>query len=73
MTDQPFPTPDFTGSLEGEEQLVCEALVRELGRAKRWSAVLEGFTALTHVRHMAAAMHNEAQKFAEARGEGPAP
>lgn len=54
-------------SLEREEALICETLVREIGRAGRWSAVLEGFDALVHVRHMAASLHKEARMFAKSR------
>ena len=52
--------------LAEEESLICEALVREIGMAQRWSAVLDGFNALLHVRHMAAPMHLEARQFQEA-------
>ena len=38
------------GSNEG--QLICEALVREIGQAKRWLAVVEAWQALLHVRRM---------------------
>ena len=50
---------------EKEESLVCEALVREIGKADRWSAVMDGWHALLHVRHMASAMHMEAATFQE--------
>ena len=67
MTDLYEPL-DFTAKgyetpLTKEEALICETLVREIGRAGRWSAVLEGFNALLHVRHMAASMHIEAGLF----------
>lgn len=51
--------------LSKEESLVCEALVREMGKADRWSAVMDTWEALLHVRHMANAMHIEARKFQE--------
>ena len=41
--------------------LVCEALVREIGRANRWKAVQEGWDALLHVRAMQEQMMNEFQ------------
>ena len=56
--------------LSQEEALICEALVREIGRAGRWSAVIDGFNALLHVRHMADNMQKEDQMFQEAsRGQ----
>ena len=59
--------------LAKEESLVCEALVREIGRAQRWSAVMDGWEALLRVRHMADAMHVEARMFEEGRATRPAP
>ncbi|KKK70860.1 hypothetical protein LCGC14_2919720 [marine sediment metagenome] len=59
--------------LTKEESLVCEALVREIGRADRWSAVMDGWEALLHVRHMASAMHIEARMFDEGRTTRSAP
>lgn len=56
-----FTAKSYETPLAKEESLVCEALVREIGQATRWSAVLEGFNALLHVRHMAAPMHREAR------------
>ena len=54
-------------NLENEESLACEALVREINRATRWTAVLGAWQALLNVRRMAAAMHKEAELF-EGRG-----
>ncbi len=48
--------------LSKEESLVCEALVREIGRADRWSAVMDAWKALLHVRRMAGGMHKEAEE-----------
>lgn len=42
-----------------EMELVCEALVREIGSATRWSAVREAWFALLHVRHMWKQIHGE--------------
>ena len=39
--------------------LVREALVREIGEADRWSAVMDAWNALLHVRFMARAMLTE--------------
>ncbi len=47
-------------TLETEEYLICEALVREIGRAERWQSISAAWTALLHVRHMAKQMRNEA-------------
>jgi len=49
--------------LADEESLVCEALVREIAHATRWSAVIDGYNALGHVRLMASGMHREAAMF----------
>ena len=56
----------YKGSLADEEAVICETLVREIGRAQRWSAVVEGFNALLHVRRTAHSMHVEARKFQDA-------
>ena len=42
-----------------EAQLICEALVREIRDAERWSAVVEAWEALLKVRHMARDMERE--------------
>ena len=42
-----------------DESLICEALVREIGRATRWTAIVEAWEALMYVRLMAAAMASE--------------
>ena len=71
MSDLEETEPDrsaklYDTPLAKEESLVCEALVREIRRAQRWSAVMDGWEALLHVRHMANGMHIEARKFQEA-------
>lgn len=50
-----------------EADLVCEALVREIGNAQRWSAVVEAWEALLHVRRMSRDMQAEADHLAGAR------
>jgi hypothetical protein len=40
--------PDF----KKEGDLVCEALVREIYHAKRWTAIVEAWMALLSVREM---------------------
>jgi hypothetical protein len=46
-------------SIENQESLICEALVREIGAASRWCAVVEAWEALLHVRIMAKNMKAE--------------
>jgi len=41
------------------ECLICEALVREIGRAQRWSAIEEAWSALLHVRQMGENLRQE--------------
>jgi len=48
--------------IELEEALVCEALVREIGQATRWSAALDAWNALMHVRKMAYSRRREQEK-----------
>lgn len=51
----PEATPRPRGVIRApaqEADLVCEALVREIGRAGRWSAIVEAWEALLTVRHM---------------------
>ena len=45
--------------VEKEEALICEALVREINNATRWSAVIEAWLALLRVRRMASEMKKE--------------
>lgn len=54
------------------EAQICEALVREINRARRWSAVIEAWNALTHVRHMAGNMRQESNKDAVAEHDDSA-
>ncbi len=69
MTMEAYDTRHFKGKeLAEEESLVCEALVREIGKADTWSAVMDGWKALLHVRHTASAMHTEARAFREHGG-----
>ena len=44
---------------EHVRDLVCEALVREIRLASRWSAVVEAWKALLHVRRMAKGLIEE--------------
>lgn len=46
-------------TVENEEALVCEALVREISFATRWQSVVEAWTAILHVRLMAKSMKEE--------------
>lgn len=46
---------------DNEEALICEALVREIGRATRWKAVVEAWDALLSVRRMAEELRKELQ------------
>ena len=58
--DLDYAAKNYETPLAKEESLICEALVKEMGRATRWSAVLDVFNTLGHVRLMAANMHREA-------------
>jgi len=49
----------MSSCFETEESLVCEALVREIALAKRWSAVIEAWDALLKVRRMAKDLKSE--------------
>lgn len=51
-----FPTGKEPGR---DADLVCEALVREIGRAKRWQSVEEAWLALLHSRRMAKELDDE--------------
>ncbi len=46
-------------SIKEEADLVCEALVREMGWASRWQSVSEAWHALLHVRGMAKRLTEE--------------
>lgn len=48
-----------TDQRDQETALVCEALVREINNARRWSAVLDAWMALGHVRRMSDEMARE--------------
>lgn len=52
MDDQTEAVDD----VEVQCELICGALVREIGRAQRWSAVKEAWDALLSVRRMARAL-----------------
>jgi len=56
-------------SRENETELVCEALVREIGRAKRWQAVVGAWHALLNVRRMSKAMAEEHELLSETTTE----
>ena len=45
--------------IQRKTDLICEALVREIGHAKRWSAVEEAWNALLHTRLLSKALVNE--------------
>ena len=47
-------------STANDADLICEALVREIGRAKRFSAMREAWLALAAVRRVASQMEQEA-------------
>lgn len=51
-----------------EADLVCEALVREINSASRWTAVVDAWQALVHVRRMAREMEAEREHLS---GPGP--
>ena len=53
-----LPNPDFPQ----EESLICEALVREIIKSRRWSGVVDAWNALLHVRHMAKSLHDEGMR-----------
>lgn len=53
-----------------EEDLICEALVREIGRATRWQAKVEAWSALMRVRADANLMRAEHERYAGAAGVG---
>ena len=55
-TSKHYETP-----LKKEEALIAETLVKEIAMATRWSAVLDAFNALRHMRTMAGNMHVEAE------------
>ena len=60
MNELDYEAKNYQTPLTKEESLICEALVREMAQATRWSAVLDAFNALGHVRLMAGNMHREA-------------
>lgn len=53
-----------------EADLICEALVREIGRGPRWQAVREAWAALLVVRRMSEDMQAERVHLAGASGVG---
>lgn len=65
-----YTCKNYETPLAKEESLICEALVREMALATRWSAILDAFNALGHVRIMAGNMHREAKVMADAALEG---
>ena len=46
-------------NIQNEEDLICEALVREIGRASRWSARVEAWQALLSTRHEGKCLRQE--------------
>ena len=64
-----YTAKNYETPLVKEEALICEALVREVVRATRWSAVLDAFNALGHVRIMAGNMHREAAQMEHSQPE----
>lgn len=46
-------------SFDKQEYLICEALVREISRAPRWTAIVHAWEALLSVRQMAHTMRQE--------------
>jgi len=50
--------------------VICEAIVRELGNCKRWSAVQEAHRALLNVRRMQKQLSDE-QKYYDKTATGP--
>ena len=56
--------------IEREADLVCEALVREIGRAQRWQAVKEAHDALLTVRRISNQMAVEQRHLAGAQQQG---
>ena len=45
--------------IQTEEDLICEALVREIGRASRWSARVEAWQALLSTRREGESLRRE--------------
>ena len=48
-----------TGRKQIDLSLICEALVREISHAQRWSAIEEAWEALLHVRRFVKEMKSE--------------
>jgi len=49
--------------IETEEHLICEALVREIRSATRWSGIVEAWDALLYVRLLAKQLKEEQKLF----------
>lgn len=54
---------EVSPNFETEADLICEALVREIGRANRWIAIREAWLALLSVRRMAKQLNEEQESF----------
>lgn len=61
---------DTDGDIGTEADLICEALVREIGRAQHWTAAQEAWDALLHVRRMHKDLSAEAAYLAEPKETG---
>jgi hypothetical protein len=66
MADKKNPRQN---NFDTEYSLVREALVREIGKADRWSAVVDAWEALLHVRRMAGSMLEERERFEPSQPE----
>jgi hypothetical protein len=51
--------------IQREEDLICEALVREIGRASRWSARVEAWRALLSTRREGESLRREQEHLAD--------
>ena len=56
-----------------EEDLICEALVREIGRASRWSARVEAWDALLSTRREGQSLRDERTPKPSEHGECTSP
>lgn len=59
----------MSDKFEHDGNLVCEAIIREIARASRWSAVMDAWKALLHVRQMQKSLSDE-HKNPDAMTEG---
>jgi hypothetical protein len=55
--------------IQTEEDLICEALVREIGRANRWSARVDAWEALLATRREGESLRQEQKEIKQEQKE----